>query len=123
MNSFDIDGVIYMGPGNTGVFPGPNDVIITGRSVEESQETLDMLRARGIHNQVFFNPLPYDEKTRSTSGLHKAKTIAMLGNISIHFEDDPIQAKTIRDLCPDVHVVMLEHDLVNKENQRHEDWQ
>lgn len=122
MNSFDIDGVIYMGKVHTGVWPGPNDVIITGRSFEEESETLKMLRARGIDNKVYFNPLAYEEKTRSTSGLHKAKTIAKL-NVKIHFEDDPIQAKAIRDLCPDVTVVMLEHDLIEKENKRHKDWQ
>lgn len=122
MNSFDIDGVIYMGPGRTGVFPGPDDVIITGRSYEEEEETLAMLRARGINNRVYFNPLPYEEKTRSASGLHKARVLATLTDVQIHFEDDPIQAKAIRELCPHVHVVMLEHDLVNKENQRHKDW-
>ncbi len=31
INSFDIDGVIYMGKYG-GVFPGPHDIIITGRS-------------------------------------------------------------------------------------------
>lgn len=120
MNSFDIDGVIFMGVGRTGVFPGPHDVIITGRSVEEKAETIAMLRERGITNHVYFNPIPFDKKTRESSGQHKAYVINMLGGlIDIHFEDDPIQADVIRQSCPNVNLVLLEHSLVDKENQRH----
>jgi hypothetical protein len=121
VNSFDIDGVIYMGPGRTGVWPGPNDIIVTGRSFEEEAETLAMLQSRGINNKVHFNPLTYEEKTRESSGQHKANVINKLG-IDIHFEDDPIQADVIRQQCPNIVIVMLEHDLVNKENQRHKEF-
>ena len=34
INSYDIDGVIYMGEGLDGLRPGPKDIVITGRSVE-----------------------------------------------------------------------------------------
>lgn len=85
-----------------------------------------MLGQRNIFNTVIFNPLKYEQKTRETSGQHKAHIISEyntrlkgIKRIAIHFEDDEVQAKIIRERCPDVTVVMLVHDLVNKENQRH----
>jgi hypothetical protein len=122
-NVFDIDGVIFMGWDKDGVYPGPKDIIITGRSNQEMPETLQMLREKGIHNMVYFNPLPFDQKTRKSSGEHKAKIInyllSMNENIKIAFEDDPIQADIIKEKCPIVNVVLLVHDLVEKENARH----
>jgi len=126
INTFDIDGVIFMGKGIGGVYPGPDDFIITGRSVEESKYTWEMMEEKGITNYIFFNPLPYDQKTRESSGSHKAKTINNLRRggyiVNIHFEDDPIQADVIRRECPEVNVVLLVHDLVEKENIKHEEW-
>lgn len=123
INTFDIDGVIYMGKGLRGVYPGPEDVIITGRSFEEKPETIKMLEERGIKNPVFFNPLKYEEKTRETSGWHKARTIENLKfigyRIGIHFEDDLIQAEIIKNFHPWLNVVILSHDLITKENVRH----
>jgi len=118
-NAFDIDGVIYMGEGKTGVFPGPNDVIITGRSYEERDETIKMLEDRGIDNIVFFNPLCFDAKNRKTSGEHKAnilKSLKRVGlTIDLFFEDDPIQIKEIKEGAPWVKIVHLDHDgLVDK---------
>jgi hypothetical protein len=117
-NSFDIDGVIFVGPRATGVFPGPQDIIITGRSYEEAPETLKMLRSRGIVNQVFFNPLSKLEKTRSSSGEWKAKVLTGLLNagccINIHFEDDPVQIEKIQFLEPRISVVYMVHDLTEK---------
>ena len=53
INSFDIDGVIYFGEEVNGVRPGEDDVIITGRSFTEREETEKMLRSRGIYNKVY----------------------------------------------------------------------
>lgn len=126
MNTFDIDGVIYMGKDYDGVYPGPNDVIITGRSIEEKPETIAMLKSKGITNKVYFNPLPFDQKTRESSGHHKADVIAALitlgSSIGIHFEDDPIQAAVINKIVPSVYVVLLHHNLTDKENVRHEEY-
>lgn len=126
INTFDIDGVIFMGVGVGGVYPGPNDFIITGRSYEEAGYTLEMLRDKGINNYVFFNPLPYEQKGRESSGIHKAKIIKSLQDqgytINVHFEDDRIQANEITKACKDVTVVILEHDLVKKENCKHTSW-
>ena len=113
MNGFDIDGVI-----SVGIYPGPNDVIITGRSYEEEEETMTFLRGRGITNKVYFNPLPFAEKTRQKSGIHKAWMIQKL-NPEIFFEDDPVQWQIIEYLCPDVKVVKVVHELTEKENVRH----
>lgn len=123
-NTFDIDGVIYINKEIGGIYPGPNDIIITGRSYEEAPETYKMLESRGIFNLVFFNPLKYEDKTRQSSGIHKSTIINMFKengfSIGVHFEDDEIQAAEIRDRCPGVTVAMVQHDLTNKENQRHE---
>jgi hypothetical protein len=122
-NSFDIDGVIYMGEYG-GVYPGPSDIIITGRCFEEEIATRQMLAKKGITNPVFFNKLPFDKKTRKSSGEHKAQVLNSIkeqgGIIELHFEDDPIQARVIKKLAPHVQVVLLKHDLVEKENVWHE---
>lgn len=119
INTFDIDGVISIG-----VYPGPNDVIITGRSFEESVETYAMLRARGINNPVFFNSKPFDKKTRESSGYHKANVIWNLiengTDVKIHFEDDEVQVEAIRSELGDrITVVHLVHNLTDKENVRY----
>ena len=73
MNTFDCDGVITLG-----IYPGKYDVIITGRSFEEADVTLQYLKEKGITNKVYFNPLKFEEKTRESSGLHKANTLNKL---------------------------------------------
>ena len=113
MNGFDIDGVISIG-----IYPGPNDIIITGRSFEEEEETTIFLKNRGISNKVYFNPIPFDEKTRESSGIHKAIKIKEL-KPEFFFEDDPIQWDIIMALCPQVKVVKIDHNFTEKENVRH----
>ena len=121
--TFDCDGVIYINNDIGGVYPGPNDVIITGRSYEEQPETAAMLRRRGIKNRVYYNPLPFLEKNRLSSGEHKANTINKLQadgvKVLCHFEDDELQAAVIRACCPGLPVVMLVHDMTEKEIVRH----
>ena len=56
INSFDIDGVIYMGDDYDGIYPGPKDIIVTGRSIHTRRETTKMLKAKGIDNPLFMNP-------------------------------------------------------------------
>lgn len=117
INSYDIDGVITVG-----ITPRPEDIIITGRSYQEAPETLKYLHSRGIYNQVFFNPQPYNEKTRESSGKWKAKVISIFYNeIEKHFEDDEIQKAEIEKMV-DTPVVLIQHNLANKENERHLDW-
>jgi hypothetical protein len=72
INSYDIDGVINMGD-YVGLQPGPNDIIITGRSVEEHDYTWEWLKKRNINNRVIFNCVDFKMKTRESSGEHKAK--------------------------------------------------
>lgn len=124
INSFDIDGVIYMGENIGGVYPGPDDIIITGRSKEEEPETLAMLNKKGITNEVYMNPLPFNQKSRVSSGRHKGQTMFYLEqagyHIRCHFEDDEVQAAEIKKIMPHVNVVMVTSDLVEKENVRHQ---
>ena len=119
INTFDIDGVIYMGDDFTGVWPGPEDIIITGRSICEMSKTLDILTTRGIFNQVVFNPLRRDDPkySREASGKHKAETLLKLlesYSIGIHFEDDPIQIEIIESYGLDINIVHLQHTLTVK---------
>ena len=119
INTFDIDGVINFEKYD-GLYPGCNDIIITGRSVEESFETLKMLKDKGIRNQVYFNPLPFSKKSRKTSGIHKGKIIKMLINSGfehgIHFEDDEIQIEEILKIVKFINIVHVKSSLVEKEN-------
>jgi hypothetical protein len=122
-SAFDIDGVIYMGK-YSGVWPGPNDVIITGRSFEEEPETRKQLQDRKIFNRIYFNPLKWAEKSRVTSGQHKGRTLARLldegQKIGCFFEDDPVQVAEISKIVGDrLHIVHLVHNLTEKENVRH----
>lgn len=118
MNGFDIDGVIFFGDRRPGVRPGIDDVIITGRSYEEADETFEFLRRYGISNRVFMNSLKIIDKTRATSGEHKARILNMLREngevVDLFFEDDPIQVEVIRRDAPWVNIVMLMHDLTKK---------
>jgi hypothetical protein len=121
INSYDIDGVIYMGDGFKGLRPGPNDIIITGRSaIEEQKYTTEWLHKHALYNLLFMNPVAFNDKTRENSGAHKAATLNRLLDagvpIGIHFEDDDVQASIIEANCPRVKVVRICHDLVEKEN-------
>jgi len=122
MNSYDIDGVVFINNEIGGLYPGPNDIIITGRSYEEMEETTAMLHSRGIYNNVYYNQIKFAEKTRQTSGFHKAWTLNRLLNDGVmihgHFEDDEIQAEVIEINCPRIKVIRIVHDLTEKENVR-----
>jgi hypothetical protein len=123
INSYDIDGVIYLGDNYNGLRPGPKDVIITGRSLDEKEYTDYWLDHQDIHNKVFYSPVAFESKTREKSGKHKARTLNHLldvgYDIKIHFEDDEVQALIIEEECPRVKVVRIVHDLVDKENVWH----
>lgn len=120
MNSYDIDGVIYLGETYKGLLPRSEDFIITGRSlIDEKDVTINQLQRLGIDvtNRIWMAPWKMEFKTRERSGLHKAVTINSLmssgNNIEIHFEDDPIQANIIESFC-DVKVVRIIHNLTEK---------
>lgn len=112
MNGFDLDGVISIG-----IYPNENDVIITGRSFEESEETIKYLKSLGIYNNVFYNSVSFNEKTPENSGIHKAKYINLLG-IKRFFEDDEDQIKEIKKRCPDVEIIHIIQNIEPKYNVR-----
>jgi hypothetical protein len=123
VNGFDIDGVIHLGNGICGIRPGPKDVIITGRSYEEEPETKAFLLKHGIKNNVYFNPLPFDEKGRESSGIHKANTLKFLKHeegikVQFFFEDDEVQKAEIEKGW-NGKVIHVSHDFTEKENVRH----
>ena len=117
INTFDFDGVIYFGKDSPGVRPGPNDILITGRSFQEREKTVAWCGRFGIHNQIYFSQVPEHLKTREISGYHKAMTLREIlktTKVAIHFEDDPIQKEIIEALVPEVKVVHLVHNLTRK---------
>ena len=120
VNGFDCDGVLTIG-----IRPTCYDIIITGRSYEEEKETYKWLNKHNIINKVYFNNKIFNDKTRESSGQHKANIINFLleNNVKIinFFEDDEIQAKIIEKECPWVNVIRILHDLTNKENVRRDD--
>jgi hypothetical protein len=117
VNTFDIDGVIDLGDLG-GFYPGPDDVIITGRSYQESKETYEMLEEKGIKNHVFFNPIRKKDKTRQTSGIHKGNVIKSLKSWGIphgfHAEDDAIQIEEILRIDPSIRIVHVKHNYTKK---------
>ena len=115
INSFDFDGVISLG-----IYPSENDVIITGRSFEEEEETERFLLNRGIKCLVFYNPLPFHLKTRISSAQHKVNVINRLGNIKYHFEDDPLQEAHIKKHTSCTVIKITQHE-VGLENERRND--
>tara|TARA_B100000123_G_scaffold252797_1_gene213370 strand:- start:50 stop:457 length:408 start_codon:yes stop_codon:yes gene_type:complete len=119
INSYDIDGVIYMGEGLDGLRPGPRDIVITGRSVETEVLTKKMLSDKGIHNPLYMNNKSKDWNNREQSGFHKGWTLFHLEQIGyrfgIHYDDDPVQIEKIRQMMPHIHIVHVNHDLVPKE--------
>jgi hypothetical protein len=112
INTFDIDGVIYFGEDFTGVRPGTEDVIITGRSFTQKAETESMLHSRGIYNSVMYNPITRDDirYCREESGRHKARCILELKkyfDVGLHFEDDPVQIEEIKKVHPELNIIYL----------------
>lgn len=122
INTYDIDGVIWLPQPYQGLKPDIHDIIITGRSIDEAPETFEFLESRQIFNEVYFNPIPFNCKTRESSAYHKAGVIRALlqegYKVGIHFEDDPLQAEIIRYRVPEIVVVEIRHNLVELENVR-----
>lgn len=126
INSFDCDGVITLG-----LYPGPDDIIITGRSYEEKDETLKYFASKNIHNTVFFSPHKFNEKTRIKSGIHKGSIILNLFNtgtlVNIHFDDDIEQIAEIQKIIQrfglKTNVVYINHNgLEELENVRRDEF-
>jgi len=117
---YDFDGVISIG-----ITPRSNDdVIITGRCIDEQEHVLNILKERGIKCKVYFNPMTLAErgnhtiKARTFSGKHKANTINSLKkegiNVIRFFEDDPIQLALIRQSHIELPMVHIVSELVQK---------
>ena len=120
VNGYDFDGVV-----SVGINPSSNrDVIITGRCIDEQEYVRNILDARGITNEVYFNPMTLAERgnhtveARTFSGKHKAKTIKELKEIGItvsrFFEDDKIQYDIIKESHNKIDIVHIVSNLVTK---------
>ena len=117
---YDFDGVLSIG-----INPRSNeDIIITGRCIDEQEYVKNILSERGIKCKVYFNPMTLAERgdhtvaARTYSGNHKARTINGLKeegiNVTRFFEDDPIQKSLIEAYNPQVEVVHIISSLVEK---------
>lgn len=118
--AYDFDGVVSIG-----IRPRfSDDIIITGRCQEESPYVFEKLAEMGISCNVMFNQMTLAERgdhtvqARTYSGLHKAKTIKALKEDGIEvvrfFEDDPVQKAIIEEHHPDLDVVHIVSNLVQK---------
>lgn len=120
INGYDFDGVVSIGINPT----SNNDVIITGRCIDEQEYIKDILASRGITNEVYFNPMTLAERgnhtveARTFSGNHKANTISELKKIGIEvsrfFEDDKIQYDIIKENHNSIDIVHIVSNLVTK---------
>jgi shikimate kinase len=117
---YDFDGVISIG-----VTPrNQDDVIITGRCIDEQEYVLNFLKERNINCKVYFNPLTLKERgnhsiqARLYSGNHKANTISELKNQNIiidrFFDDDEVQIAIIKENHPELEIVHIVSNLVIK---------
>jgi hypothetical protein len=118
--AYDFDGVVSLG-----IRPRfSDDIIITGRCQEESPYVFEKLSEMGISCNVMFNQMTLAERgdhtvqARTYSGLHKAKTIKELKEQGIEvvrfFEDDPVQKAIIEENHPNLEVVHIVSNLVQK---------
>lgn len=103
INVFDFDGVTSIG-----LLPSPNDIIVTGRPLDEAPVVLSFLAKRGIMVPVCFYPGTLQERgkggtmiSRENSAKHKVQTIVSLtcGGFLVKriFEDDPIQVAYLQE--------------------------
>lgn len=118
--AYDFDGVVSIG-----VRPvSSDDIIITGRCQEEAPYVFSKLSEMGITVNVFFNQMTLAERgdhtvqARTYSGLHKARTISELKEQGIiidrFFEDDPVQKAIIEEHHPELQIVHIVSNLVQK---------
>lgn len=118
--AYDFDGVVSIG-----IRPRwSDDVIITGRCQEEAPYVFEKLSEMGISCNVFFNQMTLAERgnhsveARVFSGKHKAKTIKELAEDGIiverFFDDDEVQIAVIKQEHPDLDVVHIVSNLVEK---------
>jgi hypothetical protein len=118
--AYDFDGVVSIG-----IRPRwSDDVIITGRCQEEAPYVFAKLAEMGITTNVYFNQMTLAErgdhtlKSRIFSGKHKAKTISDFKKNGIEvvrfFEDDEVQIAAIKQEHPDLDIVHIVSNLVQK---------
>lgn len=117
---YDFDGVVSIG-----VTPRfSDDIIITGRCIDEKEYVFEKLKELGVTSNVYFNPMTLAERgnhtvqARTYSGQHKARTIKKLReegyNLTRFFEDDPIQKALIEESNPEIEIVHIVSNLVQK---------
>jgi hypothetical protein len=112
-NIFDFDGVTTIG-----IHPTVDDIIITGRTVDESRFVLDYVWRHGLQCPVYFNPCTIQTRGRGTvecrkhSALHKAKTIVQLVNGGVQigkiFEDDKVQIDVMKECFKNTHPWLID---------------
>lgn len=119
--AYDFDGVVSIG-----VSPrSKDDIIITGRCIDEKDYVFSKLAEIGLEkHRVYFNPMTLQERgdhtiqARTYSGNHKASTISRLKQNGVKivrfFEDDPLQKAIIEDSHPEIDVVHIVSNLVQK---------
>lgn len=115
VKAYDFDGVVSEG---IHIPRWQHDIIISGRTFQESAVIYDKMEELGIKNAVYFNPIHYKDRgdhtvsARTSSGTHKAAIISMLFankvNLVEFFEDDFIQADIIKEAHPTLKITLVE---------------
>jgi hypothetical protein len=117
---YDFDGVVSIGITPSSI----NDVIITGRCLDDNEKVIKELSRRNIQNTVYYKPILLEHTTYHTienriqSGKHKADTILKLREQNINvirfFEDDEVQIETIKIKIPELEIIKITSNLVRK---------
>lgn len=115
INAFDFDGVVSLG-----IHPGPEDIIITGRAIDEVEEVYAYLNLFKILVPVYFNPITKENRgtgsieARTCSAKHKSNIVSLLerNGVCIHnfFEDDPVQWEIIEKDHPNINLIRIISD-------------
>jgi hypothetical protein len=97
LTGYDVDGVL-----TAGIKPEGPYIVITGRLMKAWDKTVKEI---GTAAPIFMRPFGGD-CDRVAAGHWKATVIALCG-VSVFYEDDPVQAKVIRERCPTCELRMV----------------
>lgn len=109
---FKLSIIDYDGTFTVGIIPMKNDIIITGRCIDEATEVLNIIHHKSSIGAVtYFNPIflkdrgNHTEYSRTSAAVHKCNTITQLYQNSVEiekiFEDDPLQIEIMKIRLPE----------------------
>lgn len=103
LRGYDFDGVLN--PRN--VEPIKPYVVITSRRIDQWELVRDIA---GVDAPIYLNPYPKDLHGGVECGIWKGEMIQRLG-IEEFYEDQQWMADIIKQICPNVKIIMVESNL------------